>query len=101
MTAQMSLSDRFFRALFASLLSDDLRRSSKTSMFLALLLKALRGDSNEQRVVAFIRRMLQVCAHQPSNFSCGALVVIAQLCKERPKYPPPSDALTKKAARNV
>ena len=50
-------------------------------MLLNLLFKALRSDTNQKRVMAFIKRLLQVAGlHQPP-FVCGVLYLVHELKK--------------------
>ena len=48
------------RALYGMLLHPELARSNKSSMFLSLIYKAVMADVSSQRIVAFIKRLLQV-----------------------------------------
>ncbi|KAL8304367.1 hypothetical protein RB600_007683 [Gaeumannomyces tritici] len=71
--------DRFYRTLYESLLDPRLMTSSKQTLYLNLLYKALKDDVDVRRVKAFVKRMLQVVnLHQPS-FICGILYLIAEL----------------------
>jgi ribosome biogenesis protein MAK21 len=48
-------------------------------MYLNLLFKALRADTNIGRVMAFVKRLLQVMmGHQPP-FICGALYLLGEV----------------------
>ena len=84
MTSRNSVSDRFYRALYAVLASPELTRSTKAPMFLALLFKALKADVSPKRVAAFAKRLLQVATEAPANFACGCLVLTSELLKVRP-----------------
>ena len=57
-----SLADRFYRTLYGSLLDSRLATSNKQAMYLNLLFKALKADSNLERVKAFVRRFIQILA---------------------------------------
>ncbi|KAL8371011.1 hypothetical protein RB595_001048 [Gaeumannomyces hyphopodioides] len=71
--------DRFYRTLYESLLDPRLMISSKQTLYLNLLYKALKDDVDVRRVKAFVKRMLQVVnLHQPS-FICGILYLVAEL----------------------
>ncbi|KAL8738209.1 MAG: hypothetical protein Q9181_000980 [Wetmoreana brouardii] len=71
--------DRYYRALYESLLDPRLLTSSKQALYLNLLFKSLRSDLNIKRVKAFTKRLLQVVSmHQPS-FACGALYMLREL----------------------
>lgn len=71
--------DRFYRSLYESLLDPRLLTSSKQTLYLNLLFRALRSDLNAKRVKAFSKRLLQtVSMHQPA-FTCGALYLLREL----------------------
>jgi len=53
-------SDRFYRALYATLLKPQLPRSASSAMFMSLLFRALKADVNPKRVAAMVKRLLQV-----------------------------------------
>ncbi|KAJ5587631.1 uncharacterized protein N7459_003396 [Penicillium hispanicum] len=77
-------SDRFYRTLYESLLDPRVATSSKQSLYLNLLFKALKNDLNVRRVKAFVKRIVQVLGlHQPS-FVCGVLYLIRELEKTFP-----------------
>lgn len=73
--------DRFYRTLYESLLDPRVATSSKQTLYLNLLYKALKNDLNVRRVKAFVKRLVQVLGlHQPS-FICGILYLIRELEK--------------------
>eukprot|EP00271_Cylindrocystis_brebissonii_P018274 TRINITY_DN50_c2_g1_i1.p1 TRINITY_DN50_c2_g1~~TRINITY_DN50_c2_g1_i1.p1 ORF type:complete len:923 (+),score=335.80 TRINITY_DN50_c2_g1_i1:103-2769(+) len=84
LSAQAAMSGRYYRALFAVLLSPALARSSKAAMFLGLLVKALKADLDGRRIAAFVKRLLQVAFQQPPQFACGSLIIVSELLKHRP-----------------
>jgi ribosome biogenesis protein MAK21 len=55
-----TLTDRFYRTLYASLSDQRLGTSNKQAMYLNLVFKALKADTNLERVKAFIRRFIQI-----------------------------------------
>ena len=67
------------RALYEVMLSPEVGRTNKAPMFLSLLFKAMRADVSFKRVCAFVKRLLQVAAHQQPNFACGCLMLTSQL----------------------
>ncbi|RHZ74358.1 hypothetical protein Glove_225g52 [Diversispora epigaea] len=79
-----SLSDRFYRALYQSLLDPRLVTSSKHAMYLNLLFKSLKNDSLIVRTEAFIKRLIQICGHHFPPFICGALYLISALVQKHP-----------------
>ncbi|QRW12798.1 ribosome biogenesis protein [Ceratobasidium sp. AG-Ba] len=58
-SANQSISDRFYRTLYDSLLDPRLLKSSKQAMYLNLLFKAMKADTSFRRVTAFVKRLLQ------------------------------------------
>ncbi|KAL3491170.1 CBF/Mak21 family-domain-containing protein [Aspergillus germanicus] len=79
-THQVS-SDRFYRTLYESLLDPRVATSSKQSLYLNLLFKALKNDVNIRRIKAFVKRIVQVLGlHQPA-FICGVFYLIRELEK--------------------
>ena len=71
--------DRFYRTLYESLLDPRLVNSSKHTLYLNLLFRAIRSDVNIKRVKAFIKRLLQVASlHQPP-FICGVIYLVREL----------------------
>ncbi|KAL8851282.1 MAG: hypothetical protein Q9221_003812 [Calogaya cf. arnoldii] len=76
---QQASADRYYRTLYESLLDPRLLTSSKQALYLNLLFKSLRSDSNVKRVKAFAKRLLQVASmHQPP-FACGAIYMLREL----------------------
>eukprot|EP00656_Telonema_subtile_P055517 TRINITY_DN8621_c0_g1_i1.p1 TRINITY_DN8621_c0_g1~~TRINITY_DN8621_c0_g1_i1.p1 ORF type:complete len:651 (-),score=206.32 TRINITY_DN8621_c0_g1_i1:55-2007(-) len=84
MTSQGQLSDRFFRAVYALLQSPALTTSSKQPLFLNLLYKALKVDTNVVRIQAIIHRLIQTCALSTPTFVCGALYLVSEVRKVHP-----------------
>lgn len=71
--------DRFYRTLYESLLDPRLVTSSKHTLYLNLLFRALRSDINIKRVKAFVKRLLQIVTlHQPP-FICGVIYLVREL----------------------
>ena len=78
-SSHQASADRFYRTLYESLLDARLITSSKQSLYLNLLYKALKADTNVKRVKAFTKRIIQVLAlHQPS-FICGCFFLLQEL----------------------
>ena len=84
MDGKQAVSDRFFRAVYEKLLDPDLLTSSKQAMFLNLVYRSLKVDPAVNRVKAFVKRLLQVCAVMPANFVCGALLVVSEVADAKP-----------------
>ncbi|PWW72335.1 CBF-domain-containing protein [Tuber magnatum] len=83
--SKQAVSDRFYRTLYESLLDQRLVNSSKQAMYLNLLFRALKADTQVKRVKAFVKRLVQIAAtfHQPP-FICGVLYLLNELCDSVP-----------------
>ena len=84
------LTSRFFRALYASLLSErHLLTAKHFAIFLNLLFKSMSQDPDPHRVLAFIKRLIQcgasgvIAGAKDTGFLCGALVVINEVIQKR------------------
>nr|CAB3456830.1 unnamed protein product [Digitaria exilis] len=76
-------SDRFYRALYAKLLSPAAVTSSKPELFLGLLVKAMKNDVMLKRVAAFSKRLLQVSLQRPPQYACGCLFILSEVLKAK------------------
>lgn len=82
--AKESVSSRFYRTLYESLLDPRLAASSKQAMYLNLLFKAIKTDVNTARAAAFVKRTMQILGtHQPP-FICGAFFLFGELFSSLP-----------------
>lgn len=78
--------DRFYRTLYESLLDPRLVQLSKQGVYLNLLFKSIKQDTNKQRVIAFAKRILQVCLHWVSvGPVAGMFFLLMLLTKEHPQ----------------
>ena len=79
--SRSTVADRFFRTLYDLLFDPRLTTSSKQAMFLNLLFKSLKADDDSSRVMAFVKRLLQMLGlHQPP-FICGALYLLGEVSR--------------------
>lgn len=69
-----SVTDRYFRTLYASLQDPRLASSNKQAMYLNLLFKSIKADENQNRIVAMVHRLLQVLV---SGGNSGAVEFVA------------------------
>ncbi|KAG0151113.1 hypothetical protein CROQUDRAFT_130298 [Cronartium quercuum f. sp. fusiforme G11] len=75
-----SLEDRFYRILYDFILDFRLINSiSKHSLFLNLLFKSMKLDKSENRIIAFVRRIIQVLSFHQAPFICSTLVLLDDL----------------------
>lgn len=79
--AQENLNDRFYRALYQKLASPELHTSSRQGLFLNVLFKAMKNDTQLPRVAAFIKRLFQICHHQEPSFTCGSLYLASEIVR--------------------
>ncbi|KAH9380701.1 hypothetical protein HPB48_001525 [Haemaphysalis longicornis] len=82
--AKSSLSDRFYGALYRKALDPALEHSSHQTMFLNLLYRSLKRDAENNRVKAFLKRLLQVCLYRSPHLACGILFLVSEVVKLRP-----------------
>ena len=79
-------SDRYYKTLYESLLDPRLVSSSKQGIYLNLLYKSLKDDKDIGRVDAFVKRILQVCAHWLNiGAISGMFFLLIQLSKSLPQ----------------
>ncbi|KAI9013158.1 CBF/Mak21 family-domain-containing protein [Gaertneriomyces semiglobifer] len=78
-----TLSDRFYRALYDTLLDSRLTTSSKQAMYCNLLYRAVKGDVSEKRVKAFVKRILQVAAVSSASLACALVFLVGEIGKVR------------------
>lgn len=78
-SSHLSSRDRFYRTLYESLLDPRLLTSSKQTLYLNVLFKALRSDLSIKRVKAFAKRLLQVAAMHQAPFAIGVLYLLREL----------------------
>ena len=85
MIARTALSRRFYSTLYAKLFDGQLRMAGKHSMFLNVVYKAMKMDTESKRVLAFAKRLLQVCLTMPPAFTCGVLFLLSEVGKSQPR----------------
>jgi len=75
---------RFYRALYATLLDSRLHTTRNQALFLNLLFKSLKGDSNQSRIMAFVKRFCQVLVDGLGGpeFVAGGLWLLGEVCCE-------------------
>ena len=83
--SHQQLIDRYYRALYSKLLSDQLFTRTHNSLFLNLLFRSMKRDPSMQRVMAFVKRVM-ICSTQSSPpIAAGLLFLISEVCKVRPE----------------
>ncbi|KAJ3164774.1 hypothetical protein HDU88_004986 [Geranomyces variabilis] len=84
-SSRQSVSDRFYRALYDTLVDPRLYSASKQAMYLNLLFRAIKADTSSTRVRAFIKRLVQICGVANVPFVCASLFLIGEIAKGRPE----------------
>ncbi|KAG0371982.1 hypothetical protein BGX24_000901 [Mortierella sp. AD032] len=82
-TIQKNTSDRFYRTLYESILDPRLILTSKQSIYLNLIYDAMQADQSLPRIKAFVKRLVQSCAHHQPPFICGAFYLISKLVSSK------------------
>lgn len=78
-----SFADRYYRTLYEVVLKVHLAKLAKLDEYFGLVFRAIKADPNVKRVSAFLKRMLQMCFVNESNFTAASLLVISELLKMR------------------
>lgn len=73
------MSDRFYRALYTSLYDPRLAGSSKQALYLNLVFKAMKQDPNPRRVMALIKRLVQVMLGMEVTFILGSIWIVGEV----------------------
>ena len=79
-----SITNRFYRTLYASLYDQRLSISSKQAMYLNLLFKCIKSDTDLERAKAFVRRFIQVLASGGgggAEFTAGGLHLLGEVSR--------------------
>ncbi|KAJ3031251.1 UNVERIFIED_CONTAM: hypothetical protein HDU68_005590 [Siphonaria sp. JEL0065] len=82
--SRQTVSDRFYCALYDTLIDSRLPSCSKHPMYLNLIHRALKADTSLIRLRAFIKRIIQACGMNTTPFICAALFLIGDIMKNKP-----------------
>lgn len=100
-SAKNQFQDRYYMALYRFLLREELENTSRSAMLFNLLYRSLKRDHQGVRVLAFIKRLLQVsdgpliifqviliysfqvACSVSAQFAAGILFLISELAKQR------------------
>ena len=79
-----TFADRYYRALYEVLLRVHLNKPSKLDEYFSLLFKSIKADPNPARVLAFVRRVIQMSTINEASFTAACLLIISELirCKD-------------------
>mmetsp|Transcript_26221 Transcript_26221/g.38852 ORF Transcript_26221/g.38852 Transcript_26221/m.38852 type:complete len:902 (-) Transcript_26221:36-2741(-) len=78
------LISRFYRSLYAKLLSDDILTRTHNTLFLNLLFRSMKRDPLEMRVMAYVKRVLLCASHSTAPVAAGLIFLVSEVCKARP-----------------
>lgn len=84
MLVRESIETRFYSVLYKAIVNPELLTTSKTMLFMNLLFKTMKADSNPARVVAFTKRLLQVALQATPAFACASIFLIYEIGKAQP-----------------
>ncbi|KAG1697812.1 hypothetical protein DVH05_015766 [Phytophthora capsici] len=85
MNSTNSVSDRFYTALYGKLIDPKVRETSKHTLFLNLIFRAVKADVSPARAGAFTKRLLQLASTMPPAFACAVLFLLSELIKVKPQ----------------
>ena len=78
-----SFNDRFYRTLYEVVLKVQLAKSAKMDEYFGLIFRAMKIDRNVPRVIAFLKRLLQMCFINEANFAAATLLVASEVLRSR------------------
>jgi hypothetical protein len=78
-----NFADRFYRTLYELLLKVHMSKATSLDDYFGLVFKAVKSDESVPRAIAFMKRLLQMCYLNESNFTAASLLVISELLKLR------------------
>jgi ribosome biogenesis protein MAK21 len=81
--ASSAIEDRFYTSLYKKMLDPDVIKSKHHALFLNIVYKSLKSDTQLTRIQAFIKRLLQIALVCPSNLACSILYLVSQAIGKR------------------
>jgi ribosome biogenesis protein MAK21 len=79
-----TIQDRYYSALYAKLLSDQVILNTKNSLFFNLLFRSLKVDPLERRVISFLKRISMISLQTPPEITASLLFIISEILQHRP-----------------
>lgn len=76
-----SINDRYYRALYEVLLRVHLNKPAKLDEFFALVFKSVKADPNSHRVLAFVRRIIQMSTLNEASYTAASLLIVSELIR--------------------
>jgi len=78
-----NFSDRFYRSLYELIFKVHMGKTASLDEYFGLVFKAMRTDESVPRIVAFIKRLLQMSYLNEANFTAATLVILNELFRIR------------------
>lgn len=78
-----SLTDRYYRSLYEFISHSEILHCSLAELFFDLILVSIKQDENINRILAFLKRMLQLCFTAQANFIATTLIMIGKVFEEK------------------
>jgi len=82
--AEPDLVTRFYRALYAKLLSDQVATRARNTAFLNLLYRSIKRDRSDLRSAAFLKRLVMCATHSSAPIAAGLLMLVSEVLQNRP-----------------
>jgi len=82
------LINRFYRALYAKLLDNQITAKGRNTMFLNLLFRSIKNDPSDDRCMAFIKRLCMSTLQSSASIAAGLLYMISEIVSIRPSLTP-------------
>ena len=67
--------------MYEVLLKMHLNKANKLDEFFSLVFRSIKADDNKDRVVAFVRRLIQMACINEASFTAACLLIISELAK--------------------
>lgn len=78
-----NFSDRFYRSLYELIFKVHMGKTASLDEYFGLIFKAMKSDQSIPRIVAFIKRLLQMSYLNEANFTAATLVILNELFRIR------------------
>jgi len=72
---------RYYRVLYKHLLNPEFAVTSHAVEFMNLIFKSMKADTVTNRIISFVKRLLQIAIHVQPNLSCAILFLISEVSK--------------------
>eukprot|EP01041_Mallomonas_annulata_P004588 gene4588-9117_t len=83
---EMDLLNRYYRALYSKLLSDEICTRTHNSIFLNLLYRSIKRDPSDIRAMSFLKRLAIVSTHSAAHIAAALLLLISEVFRTRESF---------------